>query len=576
MSIIREALSVLDGAGRRGALGLLMLLILGAILEAVSAALIVPFIALISDPSYLTKETWVGRLFDVSGFSTSAHFIVACSLGLFLFFVGKNSYLALVTSIQYRFIYSRMASTSVQLFSVYLHNSYTFHIRQNTAFLIRDVSNEVLMFFTNVLVPGFIVITELLVIVAMATVLFVMFPAPALIAVASLGLSAALFHWFVRKRVALYGALQQRENGDRLKWINQGLGGIKEIKVRGCEDYFVEAFSRHETRFAQTTRYAMVLNQMPRLFIETIAVGALFLSIALAVTTTNDIRVVLPTIGLFAMAAFRLLPSFNRITTSIGRIAYYRSAADVIYRGLNVSRTESIPESSSGAMPFEFRDKIEFIGTTYRYPNANKSSIKDISFTIPKGTSVALIGPSGAGKTTLVDVLLGLLEPTQGRVLVDGVDIKTNLRAWQSRVGYIPQTIYLSDDTIRRNVAFGVPDNCIDDEAVWNALRMSQLYDHIQILPNKLDTPVGERGINLSGGQRQRIGIARALYRDPDLIVLDEATSALDTETEQEISRAIDALAGTKTLVIIAHRLSTVEKCGMKFELRDGVLQACA
>jgi ABC-type multidrug transport system fused ATPase/permease subunit len=380
------------------------------------------------------------------------------------------------------------------------------------------------------------------------------------------------FHLLVRRNVGRYGLLQQNAQALRIKSISQGLGGIEEIKVLGREAYFVSEFAKHERTFSEVSRYAMVLNQMPRLFMETVAFSALFLAVAGVLLSGGRAADLLPTLALFAVAAMRLMPSVNRIQSAITRISYYRPSIGVVCTDARREQQEGAGEPESSDI--QFAHEITLRDISYIYPGASSPSLQGINLTIPKGASVAVVGASGAGKTTLADIILGLLKPSSGQILVDGEDVDRSLASWQRHLAYIPQTIFLSDDSIRRNVAFGIEDDEIDDDRVWSALELAQLKAHVEAMPCQLDTVVGERGVSLSGGQRQRVGIARALYNNPDVLILDEATSALDADTERAISQSIDALAGSKTLIVIAHRLSTIEKCTLKIHLHNGRIES--
>lgn len=563
-----------DRRAKRGILLIAVLLLGAAVLEAIGAGLILPFIALMTDVTYLDRQPLLGRLYRASGLANATQFSVAAALFLFVFFLAKNLYLAFTTFAQFRLLYREMSRFSTRLYEGYLRAGYEFHLQTNSAILVRNVSNDVLQFFTHVLSPGLILVSEALVVLGLLTVLIWLAAAPALIAALLLGALTLAFYALVRRRVRRYGTLQQTHYAERVKWINQGFQGIKEVKVLAKEPYFAEAFRLHEHAFADASRFAMVLNQMPRLFIEALAFSALFLGVALmyALDATAT-QAALPTLALFAVAAVRLLPSVNRIMNSVTRISYYRPSIDVVCCDLQAAPA-SAPTTAAPRGRLPFTREIRGQGVWYWYPTALAPAVQDLSFAIPRNASVALVGPSGAGKTTVADLLLGLLKPSRGTILVDGVDIHADVRAWQAQIGYIPQSIFLSDDSIRRNVAFGVPDNQISDGDVWEALRAAQLADHVERLPQRLDTLVGERGVSLSGGQRQRIGIARALYHRPELLVLDEATSALDEETEQAIAEAIDQLAGRRTLIIIAHRPTTIRKCNVRIELQAGRLAA--
>lgn len=569
---IRQIWAQFDQAAHRRLIAILLMTLLVALLEAVAAGLIVPFIAMVGNPDYINTQPVLHRIYQMTGLASPAQFQIAAAFGLLVFFVLKNGFIALATQYQFRFVYREMAHAAQRLFEAYLRRPYEFHIQTNGAVLIRNVSNEVLMLFTNVLVPGLTLFSELAVVVAMLGLLLWLAPGPAMLAVALLGGLSLAFHAVVRQKVRRYGVQQQQAMASRIQCINQGLGGIKETKVLGRESYFVQAFAGHEQRFAEASCYAMVLNQMPRLFMETVAFSAVFLSVAAVLLGQGDTTKLLPTLALFAVAAVRLLPSINRILASVTRISYYAPSVQVVTGDLPPPAS-TVAARSQAPAALALQRQIRLVDLHYAYPGAARSALQGVDLTIPKGASVALIGPSGSGKTTLVDVLLGLLAPSRGQVLVDDTDIRQSLAGWQTNLGYIPQSIYLSDDTVRRNVAFGLPDAAIDDARVWRALSLAQMQQHVQALPGGLDTVVGDRGVALSGGQRQRLGIARALYNDPEVLVLDEATSALDVDTEREIAEAIDALAGRKTLVIIAHRPATIEKCTLKFHLQDGRIQ---
>ncbi|MEH7495310.1 ABC transporter ATP-binding protein, partial [Neobacillus niacini] len=363
---------------------------------------------------------------------------------------------------------------------------------------------------------------------------------------------------------------------------NQGLGASKEIKVSGKERYFVDSYGSHSKTMAKNTIYKNMLDQVPRLFIETLLVSVVLITMIIIVFQGTDTSKLVSTMSLFAMAAFRLMPSITRIVATLSTIRFSQPALSVVYKDLveeNGGKTLIYEENEIVTKPAKvnngdrtFLHSINLENVYFRYPNQKDYSIKNVSLTIPIGSSVAFVGSSGAGKTTIVDIILGLLEPEKGKLFVDNKDLNQLLPIWQNKIGYIPQSIYLSDETIRKNVAFGIDDEDIDESAIQRAIQAAQLKGFVDSLPEGLNTVVGERGVRLSGGQRQRIGIARALYHNPEIIFLDEATSALDNETEKEIMKAIDGLKGEKTLIIIAHRLSTIENCDIVFKVDKGKL----
>jgi ABC-type multidrug transport system fused ATPase/permease subunit len=406
-----------------------------------------------------------------------------------------------------------------------------------------------------------------MVLTGLCALLLIVQPVGAVITFASLTIAAWIFHRLTRRSISRWGLARLHHEGMRIQHLQQGLGAAKDVKLLGREEEFLDQYRQHNVRFTRAAQLQSTLEQLPRLWLEVLAVAALALLVFAMRAQGRDIDSVLPTLGLFAAAAFRIAPSANRLIVSIQSLRYGLPVVDTLYQELQY---EAPAPQARAASTEPFRDTIELENVSLHYEGAPTPSLDRVSVVVRRGESVGFIGASGAGKSTLVDVLLGLLVPDSGVVRVDGNDIQRDIRTWQDQIGYVPQSIFLADDTLRRNVAFGLADENIDDESVWRALRAAQLEEFVRHLPEGLATSVGERGIRLSGGQRQRIGIARALYHDPQVIVLDEATSSLDTESEHNVMEAVDALHGEKTIVIVAHRLSTTEKCDRLYRLERG------
>jgi ATP-binding cassette subfamily C protein len=358
------------------------------------------------------------------------------------------------------------------------------------------------------------------------------------------------------------------------KWITQALGGIKDTIILGRTAFFVEVHARRVAEFSRVDMRVQTISLLPRLFVETLVICCLVLIVLVLVRSGTPVATVFPTLVLFGVAALRLMPSLTRIVGALSLMRYHQPAADWIVKELAL--LEPVPRAPAAARTrrFSLQVALEARAVSYTYEGAAVPALSDVSIRIPQGSMAAFVGRSGAGKSTLVDILIGLHRPSAGAVLVDGRDIAENLASWQSNIGYVPQAVFLSDDTLRRNVAFGIDDAQIDDDAVRRALEAAQLSEFVRGLPAGLDTAVGERGSRLSGGQRQRIGIARALYRDPDVLVLDEPAAALDRQTAEELTAVLAALAGRKTVLIIAHQMSTVRLCRQVFLLREGRLAA--
>ena len=568
-----EIYRLFDARGRRQIGVILFLSVVAALLEAVGAAAIVPFIALLNTPAYLRTQPALAQVYELSNLDSERMFMVAMSLALLGFYALKNGYLVLVNHFQSRFVYAEMRSFSGRLFSDYMRSPLEFHLQLNSAELIRNVSNEVFAFFTHVLTASFIIVSELFVMCALVAMLLLIAPGVTLTAAAVLGLFALGFFSIVRPKIRRFGLQQQEHNGERLKWIKQGLGGIKEIKVLRREEYFIDRFMHHEGNFAEAARYAMVLNQTPRLFIETIAYAALFVGVALAFAFGANPESILPTLALFAVAAVRLLPSANRIAMSLTRVLFYYPAVEVLRKSRAMPGVAVSQPRTNDAASFPW-SSFRLENVTYAYPRSPVPAVREVTLDITRGSRVALLGSSGSGKTTLVDLITGTLQPTSGRILIDALEDATGLEAWRRSLGYVPQTIFILDDTIRRNVAFGIPDRDIDDRKVWDALDRAQLKEHVRTLPQLLDAPLGENGTSFSGGQRQRIGIARALYHNPDVLVMDEATSALDESTERSIADTLDRLPADITVIVIAHRPETMRRCNLRVKLAHGVIES--
>lgn len=567
----------LDRKTKLQAAVLILMMFVGAGLEALSIGLIMPFIALLNNPNIALEHKISRWTYDALNMASAQEFVVWFAAILLSLFVIKNAYLAVTLYFQLRFVYKKQILLARRLFQTYMQSPYIYHQQHNTAELTGNVIHEVVAVFHNVTCQSLMLISEIMVIAVLIIVLLFVDLASSLAAVGVMGGLAYLFFRGIRNKTGKLGKLYQYHHDQIYKWVNQAFGSIKETKLLGCEAFFVDVFTDNFKGYCYSQRYLDMVSLIPRLFIETLAVVGMMLIAIVMLLQGHLVRTLLPTLALFAVAAYRLMPSFHRIVGMVTMIRYFMPAVDVVYRDLKL--LENILPNT--ARPFKdgrtdarmsFEHSIELRNVAYQYPETKKPAIEGVSVIIPKGGSVAFVGPTGTGKTTLVDVIIGLLKPTQGEVSVDGKNINDDLAGWQANIGYIPQTIYLCDDTIRRNVAFGLPDDQINDDRVWSALEAAQLKSFVNSLPHKLDTYVGERGTRLSGGERQRIGIARCLYHDPEVLVLDEATSSLDTETEQEVAQSVETLTENKTLIVIAHRLSTIRNCDTIFELRGGKL----
>ena len=563
--LIQKLTVLLTTRERWQAVGLFGLMLGGTLLELVGVGAIPVFVALLSDPTAFDRFPQVARLLAHLGATTPERLVLVGAFALFVLFAVKNLYLTAQSWWTARYVFNRQISIARRLLRRYLYSPYTFHLERNTAELLRNSNQDAMEVVAAGLMPILTLLKEALTVIAVLGLLLFVEPVTSLVAFVVLGGTVGLFLKVVRGRTLHYGQQAHASRLAMIQAVSEGLGGIKITRVLGREADFYNAFSDASNRYARSSRVRQVLNETPRLVLETAGIAGLLGVAALLTAQGRPPGTLVPTLTLLAVAVVRMIPSFNQITSALNSIRYGKAAIDSVYHDLTAP--EPRPSHEKG---LSFEDVIRLEGVSYQYPGAAEPSLRDVSLSIRKGEAIGLVGPTGAGKTTLVDVLLGLLEPTAGRLTVDGRDVAGRESAWQRLIGYVPQDIYLTDDTIRRNVAFGVAPHAIDDAAVQRAVEAAQADEFIDRLPEGLGTIVGEGGIRLSGGQRQRLGIARALYHDPGVLVLDEATSALDHETEAAVMGAVEALHGSRTILMIAHRLTTVAACDRVVTLRDG------
>ncbi len=574
---LKKALTLL-GAGERRRLALLLaLMLLVAMLETLGIGLLMPYISIVNSPELIDSNRYLNFIYHELGFYSTKNFVVAMSLALVVVFVVKNGVYVLQQYFQSRQLLGLQLSIERRLMGSYLQREYLFFVANNPAELyqnIRNVSGIIGLVYS----PSLTIATEIIVLLLIGGFLLFVQPWITLVASMVLFFLAYSIYRFSRKRAARYGVEGNRYLVEMNKWMYQSFGGIKEVKILSKEDFFLSRSMFYSRHCAWSGLKAGMLTAVTRPIIETTWFTFTVLLVLVSILAEKNGSNMLPIIVLLAAAAIRIMPALNRILNSTIAIRQATPHVNAVVSELGrVSQMEGslISESCEG-VAYPFNESIGFESIAFGYPGSSSQVLSDLSFTIKKGQSVAFVGPSGAGKTTAVDLLLGLLEPQGGKVVVDGVALASkDARAWRRNFGYVPQSIYLSDDSIKNNIAFGQLQTEIDSARMDVVLAQAQLTEVLACLPDGVNTMVGDRGARLSGGQRQRIGIARALYRDPPILVLDEATSALDNETEREITRAIRDLRGSKTVILIAHRLSTVAHCDQIVFLVDGAVRAC-
>ena len=552
-----------------------LVMILQALLEAASLGGIPAFVAALASPESVLQHARVQPLVERFDIRTPTTLLVVFGVLLVCLFAVKNAIAYLSSWLQARFKKRVRDYIGTRLFTAYMHAPHTFHLKRNPADLVRNANTELERMLTQVLGPTLSIIANGLIgVVVLALILMVqplltLFGA-VLFAIASYGLLAAM-----RARAMAHGRSAQRHRAELIKAVNQGIGGLKEARVLGRQDEFIRTFEKSNVELALAMQHRSVTSSMIGPTLEFVGIFGLTALVALLSSVGMTAIEILPILALFAASLLRLRQATVLVSTTINGLQYEHVTVDPIYDDLMaLEHLEGIAKRPADGQGTPLRDAIELDNVSFQYPESELWALRNVSLRIPRGASVALIGATGAGKSTLADILLGLLQPKEGVVRVDGRDIREDLGAWQASLGYIPQALYLLDDTVRRNIAFGLPDASIDEERVLRAARMAQLDEVLAQMPEGLDTTIGDRGVRLSGGQRQRVCIARALYNDPDVLILDEATSALDNLTEKKIVEELEAQRGHRTLIIIAHRLTTVQRCDTLYLLRDGRVES--
>ena len=536
-------------------------MIVGSVLETLSLGLVVPVVGLLTRPNYIQNFP---RINELLGYPTEHQFVIGMMFALVVVYIAKSFFLIWSAWVQRGYSASVTTRIGRQLFRSYLYQPYAFHLQRNSAVLIRNSQNSGLV-MTGIIDPILVISSDILVTAGLFVLLIKLEPIGSIATISIFGLTSWIFRKFTNSRIKTWGEIQNFHKRMLLQHLQQGFGGVKDVKILGTEEYFASQYGENLLKNSAVVRRFSIAQTLPRFGLEILTIIGLAVLVSTMVLLDSELPEILPVLGLFGAAAFRLLPAVNRLISNFQIINVSRPQVNEVFEDFDLPDQLNHKNSDRSTLT----SAISIVDISFSYAESLKNVVSGVSVKIGRGEAVGLIGSSGSGKSTLVDILLGLLEPKSGKVLVDGSDIHDDLRGWQDQIGYVPQSIFLTDDTLRRNVAFGLPKDKIDDAAVRSAIRSAQLEEFVASLPDGMETVVGERGVRLSGGQRQRIGIARALYNNPDVLVLDEATSSLDTETEHGVMQAVQALQGDKTVIIVAHRLSTVEYCDRLYRLEN-------
>ncbi len=578
VTLLQKVSYLFDRKQKRQIAGLALLILIGGLLETVGVSMLLPVVQAIMDPEQLMENELVGKVTDALHIETSRQLIILMLGALIALYVVKNAYLLFQTYVQNTFVTRNRNRMISRVMREFLNRPYEEYLGADIPTVFRltdsDIPNAfqlilvMIQMVTEIVVAGFLCIVLVVVSPVMSLFIFCIF----------LGMTLMITK-VLKPRLNAIGHKNQQIQSRIAKWRIQSIYGLKDVKVLHREEFFVRNYYESGAIGADVARNYAVFNNLPRLLIETIFMASMLLFIMLYMLRGGNITVLIPQLSAFAVAGIRVMPGTNRINTYLSEIAYSQPCLDYLYENLTANMKMDVNGSvtglarGGGAQTQEVRthlqDKIVLDHITYAYPNTEKNIFTDAHMEVKKGQSVGIMGPSGAGKSTVVDILLGLLRVQEGTITCDGANIFDNYADWLSKIGYIPQSIYLIDESIRDNIAFGIDGDKIDDRRIWEVLEEAQLKEFVEELPEGLDTTIGDRGVRISGGQRQRLGIARALYHNPEILVFDEATSALDNDTEKAVMDAINNFHGRKTMVIIAHRLNTIAKCDVIYKV-DG------
>ncbi len=562
--------SLLNRKQKESLIILSLLLVIGMFFEVFGLGLILPFITIILDPNIITSSEYSSLIRDFFGEITYKNFLFISLITIILVYLFKTLFLIFLVFKQNSFLSILHAELSVKLFNNYLKKNYSFHLKRNSASLIKNLQVEVNLFRSYCTSLISLIIESSLLFSIICTLIFIE-PFGAII----VGLFFTFFSWLVvklsNKSLNYWGKKRERLDDKLSKNIVEGFGGIKEIILLGRTNFFSKVFSKNNFSKGIILRNYLTVSQSPRYLLEIIAVFGVVGFIFIMIEQGKEVNELLTIIGVFVAAVFRMIPSFNKIISCLNNMKYYSNSIDLLYE--EFKNKDSYNRLDKSNAQIKLKSEINIENLEFRYKNDSKQILKKINLKISKGDFVGIFGESGSGKSTLIDVLMGLFNPTSGSIKVDGVNINKNLRSWQNIIGYVPQNIFLINDSIKKNIAFGIENHKVSSINMLKATKESQLLKFIDSLNQGIDSKVGERGAQISGGQLQRIGIARAIYKNPDLLIFDESTASLDSNTEEEVIKSINSLRGNKTIIMISHNLKNLKDCDYVYSLKNGVLK---
>jgi len=571
-SIIKKILSLLNKKEKRKLFLLSFAIVLMALVEVAGIASIMPFMAVVGNPGVVETNKWINWVYQAGGFASTDRFLIF--LGFFVLFViiASNAFKATVTWLEFNFLFGMTCNLSRRLFFQYLMQPYAFFLNQNTQLLGKNLLTEVINFVGSVLKPATEIFAKVIVALFIFILLLFVDPLLATIIITTLAVAYVSLYSVVQRNLKHLGEKRFEANAQRFKIAGEALGGIKDLKILGREYYFLNNFSIHAIRMAKTVTFQKTISQIPRFVMEALTFGGILIIVLYLLTIKGNMGQTLPMLALYAFAGYRLMPALQSIFSSVAEIRFNLAAVDALTQSFADKNELTVKNPRQSLPALEFHEEIRLEDISFTYPGQSEPVIRNLNLVIKKNSSVGFVGATGSGKTTTVDIILGLLEPQEGSLMIDGTVITKKITSrWQQNLGYVPQSIFLCDDTVAGNIAFGLPSNEIDMDAIEQASKISNLHNFVvSELEHGYQTNIGERGVRLSGGQRQRIGIARALYHNPKVLIMDEATSALDGITEEAVIQAIRNLSGKKTIITIAHRLNTLKDCDIIYLMDKG------
>lgn len=558
--------SFISNSQRNKLLFLIILLMIGIFLEVFGLGILIPILTLILEPEVLNKNELIKEIFEFLNFTSYDSFLYSFLFFITILYIFKTIYIGYLSYRQNRFIANLIANISNKLFSKYIYAPYNFHLINNSSRLVKNLQLEVYN-FSNLCSSIMTIIVESSLLLSIIITLIYVEPIGAIAIGIFFGLLSFVFYQFTKKKIKVWGEERENIDNENSKIILEGFGGIKDINVMGRQMFFTSSFKKNNFIKAQIWSNNATFSQLPRFFLEMISLIGLVGFVIVMLLQGKDVNILITVLGVFVAATFKMIPSLNRIISSAQSLRFHSPSLDILFAELK--DIEEIQESPCESK-LELQSRIKIKNVSFSYEGAETQTLINLNFEINKGETIGFIGESGSGKSTLVDLLIGLHKPTEGNLYVDDKILSNNLREWQNNIGYVPQKIYLLDDTIQANIAFGIPEEKINIKQIKKIINLVQLEEFILKLEKGLLTKVGERGVQLSGGQQQRIGIARALYDNPDLLILDESTSALDVNTEKAVMKSINKLKGKKTILIVSHRISTLDKTDKIYSLNEG------